>query len=100
MTVTSGMKLLIAVLGVDVPELPIGVPVAVGVSVSILLLFQFLAVFASYAGRETRLTITLRALPSGEWWSPVHTFPKPRLGNGYRKVVGRNSVVGETIRQP
>lgn len=76
MTVTSGMKLLIAALGVDVPELSIGVPFPVGVSVSIVLIFQSFAVSASYSSRETGVTITMRVLPSGGWRSRVKHVPK------------------------
>jgi hypothetical protein len=49
MTVTSGTKLLMALLGVDVPEVSRGVPTLVGVRVSIVAVIETLPVFPFYS---------------------------------------------------
>lgn len=49
MTVTSGTKPLMALLGVDVPEVSWGVPMALGVRVSIVAVFETLPVLSSYS---------------------------------------------------
>lgn len=70
MTVTSGIKPLVGLLGVDAPELPIGVPFPVGLKVSMALDLTALPLSASLSDREFRGNDYSRGTPIGSVMLP------------------------------